>query len=461
MKNSFSLKISTLLLSVLLIAFSCSEENIETEENDSSLNKELLLKNTPALEVILDMGFSIEDIIENKDSYIIEGDLLFPKEPSFYENLQSNNRLSNSNCRYGPSIVNTTDLLGNFSERTITIYSALDPLGQINELPVWSSALSHAVFQLNSISPSSCLKFEIVYNPLLADIRIIHDPSLINGAYALAGVQSGNNPFPIIRINRNRTNIFSTAISRSNTILHEIIHCLGFNGHQGSNSIMFPDPASLAFDGLRNIDKNDFKCVYDNCQDIINDTVSISGTTEFCVNSNIHHTYTLSDNTLNPSWSVTPNLIINSSNNTSVTISPVNTGISSIGIITAMFQNGSTATYNINITGRPTPNGSTIVSGPNILQYYQSGLFYVSENSFDNYNNVEWVVYSYNFQNAIQHFNIQSPAGNNQFNALIEVLPTAPPGNYVVQCRVSNDCGTYYIDKSFTVRSGPPQIFGL
>ena len=459
MRKIYLLKKIVLLLVLGLFLYNCSEENIEYERNSLEA-KSIELEMTPTLEKIIDMGFDLKDIKETKTSYIVEGDMMFPKEISFYENLQLNSRLSNmSNCRYGPSIVNTTDVAGNFDVRTIRIHSQLDPVGQINETPVWSPALNHAISQLNSISLSSCLRFVNAPSPFGADIRIVHDPTLTSGAYAQAGIQSGDNPFPLININRDRTEVFTTALSRSNTVLHEIIHCLGFNGHQGSNSIMFPDPASLAFDGLQNIDRSDFTCVYDNCDEVIGNDATISGPLEICSNS-LPVTYNLNNADLIPNWSVS-NLILVSSNNTSITIRPINNGMSSIGTITAQFPDGSSTTFNINIIGSPTPNPLVGVSGPSILQYYQSGLFYTNENNFDNYNNVEWVVYSYNFPNAIQHFSIQSPAGNNEFNALIEVLPSAPVGNYVVQFRISNDCGTYYIDKNLEVKEGRPQLFDL
>ncbi|WP_299116695.1 hypothetical protein [uncultured Winogradskyella sp.] len=458
MRKIYLLKKITLLLVLGLFFYNCTEENIEYKENSLEI-KNIELEMTPALEKIVEMGFDLRDIIETKPHYIVEGDLMFPKELSFYENLQSNSRLSNtSNCRYGPSIVNTTDIAGNFDVRTIRIHSQLDPVGQINETPVWNPALNHVISQLNSISSSSCLRFVNAPTPFGADITIVHDPTLTSGAYAQAGIQSGDNPFPLININRDR-DVFATPLSRSNTLLHEIIHCLGFNGHQGIDSIMYPDPASLGFDGLQNIDRSDFTCVYDNCEEVISNDAIISGPLEICGNS-LPVTYSLDNTNLIPNWSVS-NLILVSSNNTSITVRPLNNGVSSIGTITAQFPDGSSTTFNVNIIGSPSPNPLVGVSGPSILQYYQSGLFYTNENNFDNYNHVEWVVYSYNFPNAIQHFNIQSPAGNNEFNALIEVLPTAPPGNYVVQCRISNNCGTYIIEKNLEVKEGRPQLFDL
>ena len=155
MRKIYLLKKIVLLLVLGLFLYNCSEENIEYERNSLEA-KSIELEMTPTLEKIIDMGFDLKDIKETKTSYIVEGDMMFPKEISFYENLQLNSRLSNmSNCRYGPSIVNTTDVAGNFDVRTIRIHSQLDPVGQINETPVWSPALNHAISQLNSISLSS------------------------------------------------------------------------------------------------------------------------------------------------------------------------------------------------------------------------------------------------------------------------------------------------------------------
>jgi hypothetical protein len=96
--------------------------------------------------------------------------------------------------------------------------------------------------------------------------------------------------------------------------------------------------------------------------------------------------------------------------------------------------------------------------GPTLLKWYQSGVFSTQNNNFPNHTAVQWVVFSYAFPNAGQYFQI-TPTVNNNFNVTVGVLPNTPPGVYTVQCRVSNSCGTYYIDRTFNVEQGVPQFF--
>lgn len=155
-------------------------------------------------------------------------------------------------------------------------------------------------------------------------------------------------------------------------------------------------------------------------------------------------------------WSVSSNLFIINETDTQITVGGSSTGT---GTITGTVGSVS-LTKSVQINDIPTPSSSVSVTGPNLLKYYQSGLFSTDLTAFSGPYTVEWVVYGFNFSNAPVHFNLTHPLNANHY-VQVEVLPTAPEGIYYVQCRISNDCGTYVIDKSFEVEAGPPQLFDL
>ena len=122
------------------------------------------------------------------------------------------------------------------------------------------------------------------------------------------------------------------------------------------------------------------------------------------------------------------------------------------------------ATYSVQISTGPTPTGAyPIVNGPSTLytSIVNAQLYYLSNANFNSYSSVQWVIFSYNFPNAGQHFNIQSPAGNNPFNAVVTANVGTPEETYTLQCRVSDGCGTKYYETTFTVNDTAVIIGGF
>jgi len=378
------------------------------------------------------------------------------------ENIEASMEASSSSKASCSNSV-TIPLLG---QRTIRIYSEIEIQGTITQNDLWNTALTTAMADWNTASLNNCLVFERTtvnsqFNP--ADI-VIENHVFGGGAYAYTPlVPTSGDPLPLIQIDIARS-VFDSDAARSNTVAHEIGHAI-FQEHQASTtSIMFQDPANLATTGLSGADRTRYSNCYGGCTSGGNGNLTILGPDTICTSSPAQSvTYTLSDSSLSPEWSVSSsNLqIIGCTNCPTVTVQPLGISGPTQVTITASFPPNNTpsvAPKVVTLSNGPVPNGPAVITGPSQLSTYQSGSFYTSNNNFNNYTSVQWVVFSYNFPNAGQHFNIQN-SGNNDFFREIEVLSTAPAGDYTVQCIVNNSCGSYYIDKSFNVKKGNPQIF--
>lgn len=369
---------------------------------------------------------------------------------------------------------------------TVTVYSNItDGVDVLTQDPVgWSDAIDDAIDDWNAAG--SCLQFVRVSSPI-AHIKIISFNDPINPLVPPS--DTNNNPEHIfgwasepvnglpgafIWINLDFNNGSQTLTQRRNIIGHELGHNIGFrhtdNSHGSNvvlstalaNSIMNSGIISRSETGLRGNDALAMRELYDDtCQVIgVDPPTTLSGALQVCPGSG--GTYTLSGGpggvpATATSWNYSPNLSV-STTATSATIT-VNYALANT-YIEAVLSDGTTSRVNISTHGpTPTSTGLAVISGPGSLQSYQTALYSVNSSAFDSYTSVQWVVYSFAFPNAGQHFNVTSPAGNNPFNATVEVLSTAPTGTYYVQCSVNNACGTYVMDKQINVQQGPPQIF--
>jgi hypothetical protein len=101
--------------------------------------------------------------------------------------------------------------------------------------------------------------------------------------------------------------------------------------------------------------------------------------------------------------------------------------------------------------GAPTALGPISKIGASSLNPgpVDSAAFSVSTQNILALNSISWVVYSNTNQNAASFFNIQ-PLGNGS-TAILRANQNTPPGNYVMQARLTNTCGFMPVNFSFSV----------
>lgn len=187
---------------------------------------------------------------------------------------------------------------------------------------------------------------------------------------------------------------------------------------------------------------------------------TITGPSSVCINGR-PRVYNWAGNGSIDDWQGSSNLILSNETGSSVRVTA--TGGTS-GTLSALQNGVVVATYTVQISTGPTPTGAyPIVNGPSTLftSIVNSQLYYLSNANFDSYTSVQWVIFSYNYPNAGQNFTIQSPAGNNPFNAVVTANVGTPEETYTLQCRVSDGCGTKYYETTFTVNDTAVIIGGF
>lgn len=193
--------------------------------------------------------------------------------------------------------------------------------------------------------------------------------------------------------------------------------------------------------------------VLDDCSYACDGSSSITGAGLICSSS----TFTFQDGPTSINWSINPsnagNISIDLSNPNQVTITKNNSynGPATINANTSSPKCGSNTIPKNVWFGGPNVNQPTSVSGPNNLDPGQTGLFSVNTGNFNSASSFTWVLFSYQFPNASQYFEL-----NQVHNGLFTIKPDfdVPGGFYSVQLRATNGCGFYPVSKTFYVEEG-------
>ena len=247
-------RLSVLLILAMTPVFqSCSSDNIVEPELETG---NALVEINSVVEILLERGFDLEDIVEFDKFYLVEDDMVFSKDIEdymqhdsrthyHYDNLLSNNYLG----------LNTINV---FSELP---FGPFDPSG--ND---WGIAVQQAINAWNAI-PNSCITFQQVGNPAQAHIRIVDGSQLglQQWQFGWAGQPSAagapfhtiwiNLQYPVSAATPNGPIANTTAFQKRNIIAHELGHCIGFahtdvNNGNAISGTLGTDPTSIMADNL-------------------------------------------------------------------------------------------------------------------------------------------------------------------------------------------------------------------
>jgi len=202
-----------MIMQLLFTFNSCSEDSL-TEE--IIIEEGLMLKDSPVVDKLIEMGYKRERIVELDAFYIVQGDLMFSKNIKDYgrKNIQSRH-------------ASTNNLVSQTNVTTMTVYvdSSIPTSGDDN----WRNAIISALNDWNSNSESKAyfiLSYSTNSNII---IKSDSDNPLPNNTIASAGFPVGGQPYNTILINLDfNSNSNITEGSKRYNMVHELGHCIGF-----------------------------------------------------------------------------------------------------------------------------------------------------------------------------------------------------------------------------------------
>lgn len=223
------MEIKKIILGLLLLSVILSCENNDSLQNESQKS---ILKTTKSgnlvINELLKKGFKKDDIVESKDFFIVEGDILFSKDINDYPQSDLTARHN-----YGPHLVS--------AERriiTVKIDSSIPTAASS-----WREAIKFAMDRWNEINNNS-IGF-ILSTENTADISIFSDENNplgpTTGGVAF-GPSSDGKAGSLIALN---IDIPVNLATKATIVAHELGHAIGLGHTDSINGIAIPNlPAS-------------------------------------------------------------------------------------------------------------------------------------------------------------------------------------------------------------------------
>lgn len=205
-----------LVVGIIMSFASCERQNddMSPQNNENEVYKRILAT-----------GFAKNQIVEYKDYYLVEGDLMFMK---------NDKRLILKQASYG--YVSNTE---------IKVYLNLGSFSSVYH-DFLTSALFAACTDYNGLNSGQgiSIHFTETTNPSEADITISN--GMVSDCSA-SGLPSGGVPYPTIYINESSFNELTGVLDLEYTIVHNICHCIGLrhtNWYELGESYAFQIPGT-------------------------------------------------------------------------------------------------------------------------------------------------------------------------------------------------------------------------
>lgn len=201
MKKSIQTIAVAAMMTLVIVSCKKNQETITDEPQATVKNADKVLQ------YIKDLGFPAESIVDNGSEFVVEEDILFPKDmvvPFVTEGPKTEQY-------YTGSIVNST--------KKLNIRVFIDP-----SMTSMTSEINSGIAQWNAV-PNSTLRFNVV-TAAPYDI-LIKDENLGSGTCGQGQFPSGGSAGALIKINKSYIAGNSFA-QRARTICHEFGHCISF-----------------------------------------------------------------------------------------------------------------------------------------------------------------------------------------------------------------------------------------
>jgi hypothetical protein len=259
-----------LLLSVMIMAVSCSEQDVEILKQAEQTGLVINEQNKAVVNKLIELGYDLSVIKEMDDYFLVEGDILFSKDINDYA--ETSKEGAGQRHAHTNNLVYPTRL-----RMTVRVDASIPTSGTDN----WRTAVQSAIADWNGIA--NCGVFFVYTTSNSATITVKSDNNQLNATMLGSALfPSNGNPGNTILINLDATvsaiqNVDIPEGRKRTVMVHEFGHTLGFrhtnwetlgggeNSHpsgineipgtpsQDPNSVMNNNPTSSVFSNFDQI----------------------------------------------------------------------------------------------------------------------------------------------------------------------------------------------------------------